>query len=526
VVEPGDIIEIRGGGFVEGPTTVTFDGAFDPVGLVEGVDRVVVLEGTATSGGQIQVPVTGTTMGLLAAEPTVFRGTVSASFPDTLLEGATSIGAKSAPLELELRPAGGGVAAAARRTREADEILRLLGMSVESAAGQLELVISGVVPGGPADRHGMAPGDRILSVNGVPMTSANDIAGLELSEPHVFQFATPGGAVQSARIRAAPLDPLEMDEFVAIVLTALSLGVFLAFAWPRRRSRGATEPSRSGTLMSVVGFAVVSIPILTLPALAILTRADVGAALALLGISTASVVLATLHGGMPNRPISMLARLLVVPILLVLAGAFGSTFGLWNVVLSQSTGPWGWHAWSNPFAILAVLAAVSLVWQPISTQEGTFALAAIAGWSAAVTASMVITAWTLGGWLLPTIDPGRAPGGALSLLLGVAVFAAKTWLVLLGARWFAGAGAVDRRTGRARAGSLLLKAGLLVVSAAGAMAWNWAGLPEDLCAAGRVLSGGFSIALATAFVTSKVAGLLRPRDPLRPECHAAPGTRS
>lgn len=505
VLEPGETLEITGEGFVEGPARITLEGEFDPFGLVEGTTRRVTLSGVATSESTLQVPITATAMDQLAREPLVFDGLLTVVFPAALEGAETRIGARREGTTLELRPAGGGIETEARRGREAEEILASLGIALDSANRSDELRVAAVEPGGPADQNGVAAGDHLLSIDSVPLAGLTDVAGLDLSVPHRFEIVTSSGEIRTAAIGLAPYSLVEIDEFAAIVLTAIALGVFMVFAFPRfsssRRARRAGNP-----ITMAVGAAVASIPLLTVPAAAILTRGDVGFTLALLGITVAALVISALYSRRKHRVLSLAARLLPVPIVLLIAGAQSSTFGLWNTVSSQESGPWGWHAWSNPFALLAILISVSLLWPRKRGEESVAARAA--DWVAAVTASMVVTAYSLGGWSLPTLDAGIGSSGAASLLLGSLVFSAKSWLVILAARWLAGAGVEERRSRKRVVGSLIIRMAALAGFAAGALAWTWSPISGDLEAAGRVLCGGVSLALATAFVASRIMALM------------------
>lgn len=510
VLEPDEVLEITGDGFVEGPVEVSFDGRFDPLGMVEATHGSVQLKGIAVSENTIQIHVTNTSMEKLAREPLLFEGMITATFPTSLEGSATRIGARKHGISLELRPAGGGVELEARRSREAEHILATLGITLEPSSRGDELLVSTVTPGSGADRHGMSPGDHLLSVDATALATASDIAGLDISSPHRFEFISPSGNIQTANIRIGPYTPVEMDEFAAIVITSLALGIFLLFALPRfHRGRQRLDGPKNPIALAM-GMAVVSIPIVIVPAAAILTRADMGFALGLMGATIASLVVAGLYGRGRYRILSVLGRALPVPLVLIMAGAQGSTFGLWNTVVVQASSPWGWHSWSNPFALMTVLVSISIIWPRDDVHEETVAARA-ATWIAAVCTSIVITAYTLGGWTLPAVSMKSLSVGALPLLFGILVFFVKAWLVILAGRWMSGAGTTDRRSRRKAATMMLSRIAALLVLGCGALAWSWSPIPDDLQAAGRVLSGGVSLALATAFVASRLRAALDSR---------------
>jgi S1-C subfamily serine protease len=53
----------------------------------------------------------------------------------------------------------------------------LLGVELATGLGS-GAVVASVKPGGPAARAGIAPGDHIVSINGQPVTSPVDVAGV------------------------------------------------------------------------------------------------------------------------------------------------------------------------------------------------------------------------------------------------------------------------------------------------------------------------------------------------------------
>ncbi len=512
MLEPGDILEIGGNGFVEGPARISFDGQFDPYGMVGAVHRKIELDGTAVSDVLVQIPITNTVMSTLAVEPVEFRGTISIRFPSALSMGETRIQAVSEIVSLELRPTGGGVEAAARRNREAEVILNLAGISLAHSEAGNELIVHSVIGEGLADRHGIDRGDRLLSVNNVALAAPSDLAGLDTEGLHTFEFLTVSGEIRTFKARLSTINPLEVDEFAAILLTSLVLGFFLAFAGSRRnRFRPDALPKTGNPLVTALGFSAASVPMLLLPAVVISTRADMSASLALLGAVVAGLAIVALYGrgSVVYRGLGAIAHLLPVPVALVLAGTFGSSFGMWNLVASQESSLWGWHAWSNPFALAAFILAISLLWPALPDRENHTVIAGISSWFAAVGGAMVITACGFGGWLIPSISMNELVlHSTMTLLVGVAVFALKTWLVLLTARWFWTARAGDRRARVRQGRQTIIRAALLMVTGAMAMAWNWYGLPEDLVAAGRVLAAGVSVVLATAFMARRIVDLI------------------
>jgi hypothetical protein len=503
VLEQGDVLRIEGNGFVEGPTRVTLSGMFDPSGLVPPEHRVVVVDGVAVSETSIEVPITGTAMGALAAEPLRFDGRVGVDFPTALLDGSTRITATSGAVRLDLRPAGSGLASSARRVREAERILSRLGVSLASSPEGNELLIVSVKSGGLADMHGIAPGDRLLAVDGVALSAPADLAGLEENESYKFELVTSGGLPQVATMRLAPLDPGAADEVAAILLTAIALGLLLSFAAPRSRGSGADPGSRANPLADALGLGAASVPILVLPAVSILTGARISATAFLFAFAVGGLVVSTLYAssGVRQRIAWFCARLAAILAVPALAAALGSALDVSEAVANQGDDRWGWHAWTDPFALLAYLAAAVLIWPERAQGAAVSPAARLGSWVAAVFTAMAIAAYGLGGWLVPGVPADALRHDVSLLLVGIALYAAKTWVVLLAARSFARYGAAERRRSPRGARRPLVAAATLLGASGAALAWEWAKLPAELVSAGRILSAGIFFALATAFLS-------------------------
>jgi hypothetical protein len=503
VLEQGDVLRIEGTGFVEGPTRVTWSGTFDPSGLVQPEHRVVVVDGVAISDSSIEVQITGTVMTSLADEPLRFEGRVGVDFPTALIGGTTRIAATSGVVALDLRPAGSGLASSARRLREADRILSRLGVTLAPSPEGNELLIASVESGGIADRYGIAPGDRLLAVDGVALSAPADLAGLRHDQSYRFELVTSAGRSHVATLRLAPLDPGAADEVAAILLTAIALGLLLSFAAPRVRSDAADPEARANPLADALGLAAASVPILLLPAISTLTGVRLSATAFLFAGAVGGLVVSTLYAsvGAPRRIASFVARLAAIVAVPALAAAFGSSLDVSEAVANQDGERWGWHAWTDPFALVAYVSAAILIWPERARDAAGGAAARFGSWIAAVFTAMAIAAYGLGGWLLPGTPAEALRRDVPLLLLGIALYAAKTWLVLLAARSFSRTGAAERRRRAGSARRPLAAAAILVAASGAALAWEWARLPAELVSAGRILSAGVFFALATAFLT-------------------------
>ena len=506
VLEQGDVLRIEGTGFVEGPTRVTLSGAFDPSGLVPPEHRVVVVDGIAISETSVEVSITGTAMATLAAEPLRFEGRVGVDFPTALLDGSTRIAATSGAVALDLRPAGSGIASCARRVREADRILARLGVSLAPSPEGNELLIASVKGGGIADRYGITPGDRLLAVDGVALSAPADLAGLRQDQSYRFELVTGTGRSHVVALRLAPLDPGAADEVAAIVLTAIALGLLLSFAAPKLRSEAVDPGGRANPLADALGLAAASVPILVLPAMSTLTGVRFSATAFLFAGAVGGLVVSTLYTstGALRRIASFCARLAAILAVPALAAALGSSLDVSEAVANQDGERWGWHACTNPFALVAYVSAAILIWPERARDAAGGPAARFGSWIAAVFTAMAIAAYGLGGWLVPGTPAEALRHDVTLLLLGIALYAVKTWVVLLAARSFARYGAAERRRRAGSARRPLVAAATLVGASGAALTWEWARLPAELESAGRILSAGVFFALATAFLARLV----------------------
>ncbi|MFO8072410.1 MAG: PDZ domain-containing protein [Polyangia bacterium] len=512
VLEPGDMLSIEGSGFVEGPARLSLDGEFDSPGPAAPERRAVELRATAVGTSRLELPITPLVMERLAVRPARFSGVVEVEFPAALEGSAVRVEARSEELTLELRPAGVGVACGARLRRRAEMLLDEIGLEMSAGDGDRGLVVGAVAPGSLADRSGFEPGDRLLAADGTALASLGDVAGLDRSEPHRLSIVSQTGETREIIMGSLPGSTLAPDEVAAVLLSAVALGVFLAFAAPARRRPARHEPrDKSDPLLRSLGIGAISVPILALPAVAIHGRFGLEGTLLLVGACAGGGAARGLlgKGSAPSRILDAVLRPLAPLSALGVAAAFGSTFDLSGLVAGQNGSPWGWYAWTNPAAAIATAAAVALIW-PRADGKGGGARRGprIASWIAALAGAATITCCALGGWGVPGVPLSRLAESPGWMLAGVALFTAKCWLVLLAARWAAGADLSERRERRGT-GRIAIPAAALAASVPLALAWQWAELPPRLDSAGRVLAAATTIALATT-LTLRWIGRLRP----------------
>jgi hypothetical protein len=505
IIEPGEVIRIEGDGFVEGSAEITFKGKFKPAGLVVSKDRTVHLNGTAVSGSLVEVPVSSSAMRQITAEQTRFEGKIEISFPSAAALDAVRIIAAKDGVSLEFRPTGNGVPLASLRSREAARFLKSLGLVFPPSDSGDGLVVKELVKSGSADRAGVGAGDRLLAVNGTALAELGDLAGLATAKSYKFEFVSRSGTLREVDLGPDPGSNLDPDEFTAIMLSSIALGLFLAFAAPTGRRLIRSNAGSLDPFAKAICFGAISVPLLLIPAGSVLSSAGVGASLALLGTSILGLTGMAVFdkGPLAGRLLRFFAHLMAVPAVMAVAGASGSTIGLWDIVASQETSTWGWHVWSSPFALAAVLAGLSLLWPSQQHGSSKNRVIIIATWLAAVPAAGITAACCLGGWLIPGVPVDRIAQNGWLLVFGCLIFCLKTWIVLLIARGIAAYDFVERRS-QARGTGLRWRFVALHAAVALSLIWIWVDMPSAYRLTGQVLATAASV---TFFTVLSILGL-------------------
>jgi PDZ domain len=511
LIEPGNKIRLRGNGFVEGPAQITLEGAFKPSGLVESTERRIVLEGTAVSDELIEIPVSTRVMKRIVDEPTHFFGNVEVRFT-SITQSAIEIVARLDSQELNFRPAGGGVEQAARRLREAEKFLTTLGLKL---AGQNKGDAGGIVVGAvskdsPADLAGILAGDRILAVDGLALAQPTDLAGISSIDAHRFELVSRQGTMREVSLLLTTNTHLDKDEFTAIVLSSIALGLFLAFVAPARRRSSEKRKIVADPLGRAFGFGVISIPLLVFPAIAVLSRSGFKSAIVLIGLNALGLAGLSLPGSgrFATRLGQFLVRMTVLPLAIAIGSVCGSSLGISEIVFSQTAAPWGWHACSSLFVLAMICAAVSILWPVSKMPPGhNQRFVSIATWTAAIPAAALLVIYMFGGWLVPGVPASQLSSSGWLLALGCLIFLAKTWAVLLVARWFSSVDLDERRSANS-ANKLWLRGTLLFVFAAGATGWVWTELPAAVRSTSQLLATAAFVTFFTAALTSGIRSAL------------------
>lgn len=507
VIEPGDTLVIEGSGFVKGPTKITLDGEFDPVGLVPPSIHQITLHGTAVSDTKIVRKIDEAIMGRITPEAAEFNGQLKVQFPTAMTDTPIKIQATIQELHIELRPSGGGVQISARRLREAEEIFQILGIGINSQNTLDELLIDRVTKDSIADRGGIEAGARLLAVDGVALASPSDLAGLNLAEEHRLEFVSNRGQNQVLVARLSQVDPLEKDEFAAVLLTSIALGLFIAIMLPRFRRPTFGPPKGRNPLWTAFGLGVAGVPILLFPALVIAWKIDIVGTVFLLALGFISLVVVLMYSdaNILSRFTGFIVYAIPMLVVILIGSTSSNNFGLFEVVKAQGETRWGLHVWSNPFTMLTTIVALSLAWPSRMLGYAPRGAALIGGWSLAIVTSAVVVFYCLGGWQIPGIPTSSLPVGTPAMAVAVTIFALKTWLVLSAARAMAGASNIDRRKQQKSILPTVIRAGILIALAAAAFGWEWTTMPEDFKFAAQIISAGLFFTLVTAFLWMQFA---------------------
>ncbi len=510
VIEPGDVMVIEGEGFIEGKARIVLEGTAKPMGLKPARPFYRKLWGTAVSENRIEVPISTYQMDLLARESLRFNGVAIVSFPEIQLDSAVSLSGQSPGLQLEFRPTGGGVRIHALKLREAKKTMKVLGLLLEPNVTDDSVAVDGVIPNSFAEQTGIPVGARLISIDGFPLFSLDELAGLTLTEPHILEFVLPEGT--SLKVNTNPaLDTIETDEFVAIVLTSLVMGLFLAFVlpmWRGKASRRAT-PQRN-PIPFVIGYAAAALVTVLFPAVVIAGMLNLSGTIMLVAIQLICTAILLFYStqSLAHRLSNALGNLFSVCTVLLMGGAAGNSFGLYELTMAQSRTLFGFHVFENPLMMLSCILAISLLW-PGRFPDRCTPLVHVSAWLQTISGAMLVVFFCLGGWTLPGMSQLARAGSIWLLLVSLMIFVAKTWIVLMAARQFGGASSPERRQHTSISGIYQLRWFFLPFFTSGAMYLILNPLPGDIQTAGQVISSGIFCTLFSLVLFSRI---IRPQE--------------
>ncbi|MBN2344044.1 MAG: hypothetical protein JXX29_23310 [Deltaproteobacteria bacterium] len=503
IIEPGDILTIEGEGFIEGKAQVELRGTVKPIGLRPARPLQFRMSGSAVSETKIEIPITAYQMDALTREAVRFEGIVNVSFPSKLKESALTLEAKSALLHLEFRPTGGGVKIHALKIREAGQLMQQLGIVVQSNSDDDVITVQRVLPDSFASTHNISTGSKLISVDGFPLFGVEELAGLDLSVPHIFEFVFPEGGARQIPVDLA-VGNFKNDEFAAIVLTSIALGLFLAFVLPSYIRRTAI-PKRTlqNPISYIFGYAIAAILTVLLPAIVMQWHLNVSGTVFVVSIYLICAATLLFYSKQPwlTRLFGTMGSIAAIASIVLMGGAAGNTLGLIDIVAAQAQTHFGLNVWRNPLIMLATILSISLLWPKPMLQQSN-SLTNIAAWLMSICGAMAVVFFCLGGWIIPGLFEYPALNGPLLIVGAVFIFVIKTWLVLLAARTVVGASQSDRRKQGISAGVIQLRWIPMLALAGGAIYLELSPLPNDLQFAGQVISAGvfftlFSLLLFT-----------------------------
>ena len=495
-VEPGDVLRIHGTGFVEGTVDLVLDGTLKPLGPRPPEHRKLRLNGTAVSETDIEIPLSSAAVRKLVDEPMIFDGHMLINFP--ISAKAVRIFAEKEGVHLEITPGGAGVAAQAQKTRDAEALLAALGIRLASAKEVDGLVVAEVNTDSPAESAGIEFGDRLLAVDNRALSSISDLASTALDRRHTVDIVTRQGVMKKVSTAPANATTLDADEFLAVLLSAAALGLFLAFVAPSTRRRTYVSESGPDPFTRAFGIAVISMFLCLVPAVALFLYGGAFLWILLFGAHAAGVIMVYLKA--PKRRWSTLLQLVVVPVLAAAAAGLSSAVSPAEIVAAQQQDTMGANILRSPFSLL--LGAVTLfVLRPSAREKEQDSFAALFAWVSAAAAASALTLSLLGGWSL--LGGSLTPAdGALGTALACLAFPIKTWLVIIAARKLAENTRGERRARTARRDSYLHPI-LLLILAGAAAAWEMPPISDSLRTAGRISAA----AMFTAFLAA-TAGLV------------------
>ncbi|MBN2526868.1 MAG: hypothetical protein JXR76_10785 [Deltaproteobacteria bacterium] len=505
IIEPGDVIVIEGDGFIEGKTQVSFEGTAKPLGLRPPKPLLATVPGMAVSENRIEIPVSARLMDTISKEAVQFRGVVNVSFPEVQIESVVSLNGKSPVQTLEFRPTGGGIKIHALKMREAQKIMSSLGLHLESGPSDDTIFVSGVVDGSYADHLEIPVGARLITVDSFPIMGLDELAGIELEQPHIFEFVLPEGI--SLKVQIHPeRKVIKNDEFAAILLTSTVLGIFLAFILPvwvrktRPETMLATHP-----LSLVLGYTVAAFVTVVFPAVVIQWEMNLCGTVILVAVFVvcSSVLLFFCKKAVSTRLSNALGGLFGISAIVLMGGTAGNTLGLYDAAASQSASLFGFHVWRNPVMMLTCILAISTLW-PGRSEVKTSPVLLAAAWLQVISGAMITVFFCLGGWTLPGVSNVGTGNGIGMLLAALTIFGTKTWLVLLAARSLTGATKTERRNQATLSSVYQLRWVPLPLMAALAIYMELSTIPSEIQIAGQVISTGIFCTLFSLFLFSRI----------------------
>ena len=187
-----------------------------------------------------------------AAAHTTFRGDVVVEFPPSV-EGGHTVRGKVIDVVLDFRPPSTRRVVMEARTEQGRETLKQLGITIDPDS-TVGLRVAAIDPGSAASDGGIAPGDVIVSFDGVKVASVADIAprsGERLAEVSLEREGAP--LLRTVSVASLHVGGMSSGLLAALLVLAIAAGVLLIFMAPTAGIITWVERRVSARMQSRVG---------------------------------------------------------------------------------------------------------------------------------------------------------------------------------------------------------------------------------------------------------------------------------
>jgi NADH-quinone oxidoreductase subunit H len=489
----GDRVLVAGEGFPEGrAATVTFRGDLFRPGAAPERDVRITAKAVAAGRNALAIAFDGDLERRFAgageqALHTTFRGDVRVAFqPDA--HGLAPVAGTAREVRFEVLPSVEGPLAEEQKL-EGARALAFLGIGARPDPATRGLDIATVDPDGRAARGGLRPGDLLLSVDGVTALSPSDVrvrGGERTARFMVEREGRPIGPLPVDVDGLAPLGAADIVPAACLVLFACALlvlpvtrvgsvlkwlarfleqprgssGTAHAFE-PSRLLEALLPPVRDGRALGVAAafsFAAIGFGFAWIASGHPIASPDVDLAAVTLGVSGALVATRFVDGGRRSSGFSLVAALAaalrtlscVLPALVATFGAVlaSGRFVLGELVSEQGGLPWSWAGFRNPGLAVCLSALLASTIPEVGNRRGapfaeglsdavraapttSRALVRLAEWTYLWAIAGLGVALFLGGWRVPGTSSVAEEASRAMTALGVVVFFAKLWCVVL-----------------------------------------------------------------------------------------------
>lgn len=531
----GDELEIDGNGFPEGkPARVAFHGDLFRPGIQVERDVEIVARTTTSSARSLAVTMTEELRDAFTgkgeqARHTTFRGNLEVSFSPKKA-GAPPIVGTLSDVVLDIEAPLVSEALQRQREQDADAALRFLGVTLQGTDfGQCCFVASAE---GKTQAIGIAPGDRIIDLDGVTVRTGTDlvpsghhrVARLSYQRGGKGPVITRDLDVQGFR-SAAPreLGPaLGLIGFFASCVLLTRTRISRPFQWlawwlavrlresqtttrrvldPRNLRRGLQAMGHGSSQLSE-GWRVLSIlSLVAMSALGTLAGLRIDWASAELDLplwfvlQSVSVIWSAMLARLgehsrytlPALKAALMTVLYQLPLLALTSVVvlLTGSLRLWDIAMAQGSSPLGGYCLTSPALLLLTALSVFALVPNVSAADSepesdsrwlrrmNRISHVLAGTFHLWSSALLISLLAFGGFHVPVLDQTRQASSHAWQILGVALWFLRAALVVLtvvGLRWITG----QLSLRDALPTMLRYGVGLTVVGVIGTLAWSYA----------------------------------------------------